>query len=78
MPELSCTVGHHGRFSCGLVVKNLPVSSADVVDVGLIPGSGDFLEEEIGTNSSILAWKIPCTEELGGLQSPGSQGVRHD
>ena len=41
-------------------------------------GQEDPLEEEIGTNSSILAWKIPCTEELGGLQSPGSQGVRHD
>ena len=52
MPELSCTVGHHGLFSHGLVVKNLPVNSADVADVGLIPGSGDFLEEEIATNSS--------------------------
>ena len=41
-------------------------------------GQEDPLEEEIGTNSSILAWKIPCTEELGGLQSTGSQGVRHD
>ena len=38
----------------------------------------DPLEEEIGTNSSILAWKIPCTEELGGLQSPGSHIIRHD
>ena len=34
------------------MVKNLPVNSADVADVGLIPGSGDFLEEEIATNSS--------------------------
>ena len=30
------------------------------------------------THSSILAWKIPCTEEPGGLQSPGSQRVGHN
>ena len=38
----------------------------------------DSLEKEMATHSSILAWKIPCTEELGGLQSMGSQRVRHD
>ena len=36
------------------------------------------LEKEIGTHSSTLAWKIPWTEELGRLQSMGSQRVRHD
>ena len=36
------------------------------------------LEEEMATYSSILAWKIPWTEEPGGLQSMGSQRVRHD
>ena len=36
-------------------------------------GREDPLEEEITTHSSILAWKIPWTEELGGLQSRGSQ-----
>ena len=36
------------------------------------------LEEEMATQSSILAWKIPWTEESGGLQSIGSQRVRHD
>ena len=36
------------------------------------------LEEGMGTHSSILAWKIPWTEESGGLQSTGSQRVRHD
>ena len=35
----------------------------------------DPLEEEIATHSSILAWKIPLTEEPGGLQSLGSQSV---
>ena len=41
-------------------------------------GREDPLEEEMGTCSSILAWKIPWTEESGGLQSMGSQRVRHD
>ena len=36
------------------------------------------LEKEMATHSSILAWKIPWTEEPGGLQSMGSQRVRHD
>ena len=36
------------------------------------------LEEEMATHSSILAWKIPWTEEPGGLQSMGSQRVRHN
>ena len=61
-----------------LVVKNIPVNAGDVRDVGLIPGSGDPLEKGMGTHSSILAWRIPCTEELAGLQFMGSQRVRHD
>ena len=36
-------------------------------------GQEDSLEKEMATHSSILAWKIPWTEELGGLQSTGSQ-----
>ena len=38
----------------------------------------DFLEKEIATHSSILAWKIPGTEEPRGLQSMGSQRVGYD
>ena len=41
--------------------------------VGKIP-----LEKEMATHSSILAWRIPWTEEPGGLQSMGLQRVRHD
>jgi len=40
-------------------------------------GQGDPLEKEMATHSSILAWRIPWTEELGGLQSMGRR-VRHD
>ena len=41
-------------------------------------GQEDLLEYEMATYSSILAWKIPRTEESGRLQSMGSQRVRHD
>ena len=41
-------------------------------------GREDPLENEVATHSSILACEIPWTEELGGLQSMGLQGVRHD
>ena len=40
-------------------------------------GREDPLEKEMATHSSILAWRIPLTEESGGLQSMGSQRVGH-
>ena len=42
-------------------------------DLGLIPGLGRSLDNEMATHFSILAWKIPWTEGPGGLQSMGSQ-----
>ena len=41
-------------------------------------GWEDFLEKGMGTHSNILAWKIPWTEEAGGLYSIGLQKVRHN
>ena len=41
-------------------------------------GQEDSLEKEIATHSNVLSWKIPWTEVPGGLQSMGSQSVRHD
>ena len=41
-------------------------------------GQEDPLEKDMATHSSILAWKIPWTEERGRLHSMGSQRVRHD
>ena len=41
-------------------------------------GGEDSVEEEMATHSSILAWKIPWTEEAGGLQSMGLHTVGHD
>ena len=48
-------------------------------DLGLIPlGWEDALEKGKATNSRILAWRIPWTQEAGGLQSMGSQKIGHD
>ena len=52
------------------MVKNLPANAGDIDS---IPGQEDSLEEEMATHSSILAWRIPGTEEPGGLQSMGLQ-----
>ena len=56
-------------------VKRLPTMWETRV---LSLGQEDPLEKEMATHSSILAWKIPWTEELGWLLSMGSQRVRHD
>ena len=53
-------------------------NAGDMRDTGLIPGSERSLGEGVATHSSILAWRIPRTEEPGRLQSMGSQRVRHD
>ena len=56
-------------------VKNLPAAQEAWVRS---LGREDPLEEGLAAHSSILAWRIPGTEEPGGLQSTGSQRVRHD
>ena len=61
-----------------LVITNLPTSAGDLRDSALTLNWEDLLEESMATHSSILAWRIPWTEEPGGLQSMGSQRVRHD
>ena len=62
-----------------LVVKNLPASAGDIRDKGSIPGSGRSPRGGHGNPlQCILAWRIPWTEEPGGLQSIGSQQVRHN
>ena len=61
-----------------LVVRNPPANAGDVRDVGSIPGSGRSPGGCHDTYSSILAWRIPWTEEPNGLQSIRSQRVRHN
>ena len=57
------------------LIKNLPAMQETQVQS---LGWKDTLEKEMATYSNILAWKIPWTEEPGGLQFIGSQRVRHD
>jgi len=57
------------------MVKRLPTMEETWVQS---LGREDLLEKEMTTHSNILAWKIPWMEEPGGLQSMGSQRVRHD
>ena len=60
------------------LVAQMVESASSAGDMGLIPGSGRSTREEMAIHSSILAWRIPWTEEPGGLQSMGLQRVGHD
>ena len=62
-------------FPAGSEVSNLPAMQETWVQS---PGHEDPREEEVATHSCILAWKIPWTEEPGGLQSRGSQRIGDD
>ena len=57
------------------MVKNLPAMQETQVQS---LGQEDSLEKGMAIHCSILAWRIPWTEEPGGLQSMGSQRVRHN
>ena len=80
--ELSCFFDDSadvGNLICGSLVaqrlKHLPVMQETWVPS---LGQEDPLEKEMATHSRILAWRIPWTEEPGGLQSTRLQRVRHD
>ena len=66
------------NFPGGASGKEPTASAGDLRDVGLIPGSKDFLEKGMATHSSILAWEIPWTEGPGRLQSMDHKRVRHN
>ena len=59
-------------------VKNPPAKQETQEILVQFLGWDDFLEEEMATHSSTLAWRIPWTQELGRLQSMGSQRVGRD
>ena len=59
-------------FPGGSAVKNPPASAGDI---GVIPGLERSPGKGNGNPLNILAWKIPWTEESGGLQSMGSQSI---
>ena len=71
---LVCVWVPPGAFLMAQTVKNLPAMQETQVQA---LGQKDPLEKGMASYSSILAWRIPWTEEPGGLQSTGSQKVRH-
>ena len=58
--------------------KETACSARDTGDTGLIPGWEDPLEEGMATHCSVLTWRIPRTEDPGGLQSMVLQRIGHD
>ena len=77
----SLTVHQEGTdwgFLHDSVVKTLPAKQALQELFIQFPGGEDPLEEGMAIHSSILAWRIPWTEEPGGLQSVGLQRVEND
>ena len=61
------------------MVKNLPANAGDVKEMPVRSlGWKDPLEKGMATHSIVLAWRVPWTEEPGGLQSIGSQRVGHN
>ena len=67
-----------GVFSDDSVVKILPEVQELLETPVWSLSLKDPLEEGVATHSSVLAWRIPWTEKPGGLQSMGSQRVKHD
>ena len=59
-------------------ILKVPSGKESAANAGSIPGWEDILEKGMTIHSSILAWKILWTEELGRLQAMGSQRVGHD
>ena len=80
--------GPHGKYlmtRCphrgspgGTSGKEPDCQPGDIRDASSIPGLGRSPEEGTATHSSVLAWRVPWTEELGGLQSIVLQRVRHN
>ena len=77
MGEIRFRSDHEGGFPGGAVLKNPPANTRDTGDMGSIPGLGRSPEERNGNPLQYCSWKIPWTEEPGGLQSIGSQKVEH-
>ena len=75
LTEISKNLKYSDKLKCIWRLKHLP-AMRETWARSL--GWEDPLEKEMATHSSILAWRIPWTEEPGGLQSTGSQRVGHD
>ena len=69
---------HGGAFQVAQWVKKPHVNAGETGDLGSIPGPGRSPGGGHGNHSSILTWRIPWTEEPGGLQPIGLHRVGHD
>ena len=69
---------HHINTLASLMAQRVKHLSAMQETEARSQGQEDSLEKGMATHSSVLAWRIPRTEEPGGLQSIGSQRVEHD
>ena len=69
-----CLLFRQASVVAQLVKNLLAVQETQVQSLGW----EDLVEKEVAPHSSILAWETPWTEETGGLQSMGSQRIRHD
>ena len=70
-----CCLNEPGKDS---IISEVKASASNAGDPVPSLGQEVPLEMEMATHPSILAWRIPWTEEPGGLQSTGSQSVGHD
>ena len=75
---LAINIINNGASQVLLVVKNMPTNAGCLRDASLILDQEDPLEEGMATHSRILAWRIPWTEEPGGLWSIRLQKVGHN
>ena len=76
--SLKLTEGEGGKQPAGKIIwEQILEAILDLPTKNWVQSLGqeDLLEEEMATYSTILAWKIPCTEEPSGLQSMGSQRI---
>ena len=79
VPVLSPRACEYVRKSQVALVPQIPPANAgDIRDMGSIPGLGRSPGGGMATQSSILAWRIPWTEEADGLHSIGSHRVGHN
>ena len=76
--DWACTLCVSAGFPGSPVGREPACNAGDAGVLDLIPGSGISWEKGVATHSSILAWRIPWTEEPGGRRSVGSHRVRHD
>ena len=76
--DIFCVSLIYWASQLALAVKNSPANAGDIETWGQSLGQEDPLEKGMAIHSNILSWRIPWTEEIGGLQSMGLQRAGDD